>query len=176
MNTRLPMILGPLIGALLVSLAIIAIAHADPGGDVDPVVVFDHADRSPPLVIDLHGPAFRPTRWAEFRARVDTFGANTGGAWIAAVAAIGIRRARARWPKLRRGWHDEVTATLFAASVWVAASLATGATWATAAIGVLMAAAAGTLIAMVPGEKLARGGVAGAGAAESDPGDEDVAA
>lgn len=80
-------------------------------------------------------------------------GENTGGAWLAALVVMGIRRSRARCPRLRRGWTDEVSAIAFASASWVAESLATGATWATAALGVVVAALAGTLMAVVPGEK-----------------------
>lgn len=127
---------------------------------LDPVVAGDHADRVQRVAMDVDNvPAvrFSPTRYAEFVAWLKRMGENTGGAWIAALVAIGIRRARRRWPALRRGWTDEVTATAFASAVWVAGSLATGATWGTAALGVVMAALAGTLLAVVPGERPGQG-------------------
>lgn len=147
-----------LVGAGIV-LGLVQFASAGPP---DPVVAFDHADRTVTTssAPDVPVLAFRPTRTAQFRAFAHRVGENTGGAWLAAIVAICIRRARSRWPRLRRGWTDEATATAFAAAAWVAGSLATGATWATAALGVLMAALAGGLIAMIPGEKPAAGGAA----------------
>ena len=130
--------------------SVVTIATAAP----DPVVVLDHADRTVTVGgSDAPVLAFRPTRAAQFRAFAKLTGENTGGAWLAALAAIGIRRARGKWPRLRRGWTDEVSATAFVSFAWVATSLATGATWATAALGVIMAALAGGLMAMIPGEK-----------------------
>lgn len=121
-------------------------AHAAP---IDPVVAADHAapclDRAPPP------PTVRaPSWWSRQVSTARTLGANTGGAGLVLALGAIVDRVRDWRPRLKRGAIGRLTYGLWAASLWAAASLGTGATWATTLSGVVLALLTGAVWAAVP--------------------------
>ncbi len=150
--------IGLVLGALIASR--IGIAHAQP----DPIVASDHATGTPAIILSPSAPPIRfaPTRYAQFKARMETAGKWTGGGWLAAGICLVLRAARKRWPSLRRGWRDHVTGGVMGAAAWVVLTVPMGATAEVTLWGMLLAAVAGRLIGMDPGEKQPAAGRDGA--------------
>ena len=129
---------------------------------VDPIVAADHApppclDRGVPLV-NPPPTVLRQSWWTRARAGAREVGRNTGGAPL--VFAVGgvLVLVRQRWPRARRGWVGRFSAGCYAAAIWAGGSLQLGATWATAATGVIVSLVTGAAWAAVPGEDKAPGG------------------
>ena len=128
----------------------------------DPVVAADHA--APPCLehgVPLVNPqptVLRQSWWTRARAGAREVGKNTGGAPL--VFAVGgvLVLVRQRWPRARRGWVGRFSAGCYAAAIWAGGSLQLGATWATAATGVIVSLVTGAAWAAVPGEDKAQGG------------------
>jgi hypothetical protein len=127
-----PTILGALIGALLVTLAILALsarAHAQPlDAGPDPVVLSDHAAPLPALTLPDEPPPAKAApgpldRILEVAGPVGR--GALGGMACLAVAWL-LARARERWGWLRRGWAGNAAATAYAALTTFGAVVAVG--------------------------------------------------
>jgi hypothetical protein len=164
---NLTRLLSALLGAGIVVAIVTLVPPPHPAiAQPDPVVATDHAPRTdsadprPVYLVNPPAVAFRPTRWAQFLARSRTAGKWTGGWWLASALIVVVRAGRKRWASWRRGWRDHITGSVLAACGWAVASIPLGATLEVTLTGMLGAAAAGTLVSMVPGEKQPKGGEA----------------
>jgi len=145
-------ILGFILGAFLVSVAILALsARADvatAGPGVDPVVASDHALRTVAAVAPADAPDPPPSVLDRALDIAGPVGRGAlGGIACLAVAWL-LARARERWGWLRRGWAGNAAATAYAALTAFGATLAIG-----GSVGVGLTVVGG---AMVTGMAIAR--------------------
>jgi hypothetical protein len=126
-----PTILGALIGALLVTLAILALsarAHAQPlDAGHDPVVLADHAAPLPALTLpDEPPPAKRPGLVARALEAAGPVGRLALGGIMCLVAAEFLARLRKRSGRLRRGLVGNAAAAVYGALIAFGGVLALG--------------------------------------------------
>lgn len=126
-----PTILGALLGALLVTIAILALsarAHAQPpAAGPDPVVLADHA---PPLQLAAPAPADPPAKRPGLVARALEAAGPVGrlalGGILCLVAAEVLARLRRKSGRLRRGLVGNGAAAVYAALIAFGGVLALG--------------------------------------------------
>lgn len=145
--TYRPTVIGALIGAVLVSIAILALsaraddAHAQ---GPDPIVLSDHAHR-PVAAIDSDPPPEPDPAPSLLDRALDIAGpvgrGALGGIVCLAVAWL-LARARERWGWLRRGWAGNAAATAYAALATFGAVVAIG-----GSVGVGLTAIGGAMVA-----------------------------
>ena len=146
-------ILGFILGAFLVSVAILALsARADvataDARSPDPVVASDHALRTVATVAPADAPDPPPSVLDRALDIAGPVGRGAlGGIACLAVAWL-LARARERWGWLRRGWAGNAAATAYAALTAFGATLAIG-----GSVGVGLTVVGG---AMVTGMAIAR--------------------
>jgi hypothetical protein len=127
-HTYRPTVLGALIGAAIVTVAILALsARADAGPPVDPVVLADHAAPLPALTLpDEPAPAKRPGLVARALDAAGPVGRLALGGIMCLVAAEFLARLRKRSGRLRRGLVGNAAAAVYGALIAFGGVLALG--------------------------------------------------
>lgn len=145
---------------VVVLMSTFAPAAASPPVVIDPVVTVDHADPAQPPCLERGVPlvnppptVLKPGWWARTVALGRDLGKRTGGAGVVLGLGAIVERVRDWRPRLKRGVIGKFTYGLWGASLWCAATLAAGATWATTLSGVVLALITGAVWAAVPKSK-----------------------
>ncbi|MBK7823431.1 MAG: hypothetical protein IPJ61_20810 [Tessaracoccus sp.] len=155
-HTHRPTILGALIGAALVTIAILALtARADadpPDAGPDPVVLADHAPRASLAAPapDAPAPSDDPGIIGHALDVAGPVGRGALGGIACLVVAWLLARARDRWGWLRRGWAGNAAATAYAALATFGGVVAVGGSVGAGLTAVGGALAAGMAIARDP--------------------------